>query len=115
MYGMVPYILTWIWKDRTMSVVGDSEKPARSERLEARITAEQKALLSRAAELRGASLTDFVVSSAQEAARETIREHESMSLSERDRQAFVAALLEDAEPGERLREAADRYRRISGV
>jgi len=97
-----------------MAVAANSEKPSRSERLEARITPEQKALLSRAAELRGRSLTDFVVSSAQEAARETIREHERLTLSERDRQAFVAALLEDAEPGERLRRAADRYRRRSG-
>jgi uncharacterized protein (DUF1778 family) len=98
-----------------MAVAANSEKPSRNERLEARITAEQKALLSRAAELRGRSLTDFVVSSAQEAAHETIREHESMRLSKRDRQAFVAALLEDAEPGERLQRAADRYRRRSGV
>lgn len=98
-----------------MAGAANSEKPSRSERLEARITAEQKVQLSRAAELQGRSLTDFVVSSAQDAARETIREHESMTLSERDRQTFVAALLEDAEPGERLRHAADRYRRTSHV
>ena len=92
-----------------------SEKPSRSERLEARITAEQKALLSRAAKLSGRSLTDFVVSTAQAAARETLRQHQSMTLSARDRQAFFAELLEDAEPGERLRRAANRYRRSSGA
>lgn len=98
-----------------MAVAANSKKPSRSERLEARITAEQKALLSRAAELSGRSLTDFVISSAQTAARDTIRDHESMTLSERDRQAFVAALLEDAQPSERLRRAADRYRRSTGA
>jgi len=98
-----------------MAVTTNLDKPSRKERLEARITAEQKALLSRAAELSGRSLTDFVISSAQTAARETIRDHNSMKLSERDRQTFVAALLEDAQPGERLRRAADRYRRRTGA
>ena len=98
-----------------MAVAENSEKPSRRERLEARITAEQKALLSRAAELSGRSLTDFVISSAQTAARDTIRDHERMTLSERDRQAFVAALLEDTQPGERLRRAADRYRYSTGA
>lgn len=84
------------------------------------MTAEQKALLTRAAELGGRSLTDFVLQAAQEAARETIREHEAMAdtmvLGEQDRQAFVAALLdEDAEPGERLQQAGRRYRRETGV
>ena len=98
-----------------MAVAANSGKLSRSERLEARITAEQKALLSRAAELSGRSLTDFVINSAQTAARDTIRDYENMTLSERDRQAFVAALLEDAQPSERLRRAADRYRRGTGA
>lgn len=93
-----------------MALAAKPEKPSRGERLEARITAEQKTLLSRAAELSGRTLTDFVVSCAQAAALKTIRDHETMTLSERDRHAFVTALLEDAEPSERLRRAADRYR-----
>ncbi|MFP4182013.1 MAG: DUF1778 domain-containing protein [Thiohalospira sp.] len=94
------------------------DKSHRTERLEARMTAEQKALLMRAAELGGRSLTDFVLQAAQEAARETIREHEATSamvLGEQDRQAFVAALMEDAEPGDRLKTAAQRYRQETGV
>lgn len=47
----------------------------RRERLEARISPEQKALLERAAALEGRSLTDFVVASAQAAAHETIRRY----------------------------------------
>ena len=41
---------------------------ARGERLEARISAEQKGLLQRAADLQGRTLTDFVVQSAHDAA-----------------------------------------------
>ena len=83
---------------------------AKKARLEARITADQKAFFQRAAALLGRSLTDFVVSSAQEIAARTVREHESMTLSARDRETFVAALLEAPAPGKRLRKAAKLYR-----
>lgn len=84
----------------------DSEPKAR---LEARVSTEQKQLLTRAAELAGCSLTEFVVRSTREAAHRTIREHQVMSLSQRDCETFVAALLEDAKPSEELEQAANRY------
>jgi uncharacterized protein (DUF1778 family) len=84
--------------------------PSRNARLEARITAEQKDLLSRAAALVGRSLTDFVVTSAYETAVRTIRQHQAMVLSERDRKLFVGALLNPPVPGARLRKAARRYK-----
>ena len=81
------------------------------ERLEARIRAEDKRSLERAAELSGRTVTEFVVSSACEAARETIRRYEGMLLTDvRDREAFVTAMLTPAAPNERLRAAAARYR-----
>ena len=84
-------------------------KPTRSERLEARISKDQKRLFTKAAALDGCSLSEFVISSAQEAARKTIKEHETLALSARDQEAFVAALLDDTPPGETLRQAARRY------
>ncbi len=84
-------------------------KPIRSERLEARISKHQKRLFMKAAALDGCSLSEFVISSAQEAARKTIKEHETLALSERDQEAFVTALLDDTPPGETLRQAARRY------
>lgn len=86
----------------------------RAERLEARITAEQKALIEHAAALQGRSITDFVLTSVQDAARRAIEEHEIVSLSVRDSQAFVEALLNPPEPGARLREAAARYKAVMG-
>ncbi len=65
----------------------------RSERLEARITAAQKALIEHAAALQGRSVTDFVLASVQEAASRAIDEHQRLTLSVRDGRAFVAALL----------------------
>lgn len=79
-------------------------------RLEARITKQQKAFLLRAAHLSGLSLTDFVVASAQENASRTLRDHDAMVLSDRDRKAFVAALLTAPEPSTRLQKAVQRYK-----
>jgi uncharacterized protein (DUF1778 family) len=85
---------------------------AKVARLEARITVEQKQFLERAADLQGRSLTEFGVSSAQEAARAAISEHELMSLTARDTRAFVSALLNPPSPGKRLQRAAARYKAI---
>jgi uncharacterized protein (DUF1778 family) len=84
-------------------------------RLEARITDEQKTLLQHAADLTGRSLTEFVVSSAQEAAARTVREHEVLTLTGRDRLIFVEALLKPNSPNKRLRQAARRYKSITGI
>jgi uncharacterized protein (DUF1778 family) len=90
-------------------------KRPRSERLEARVSKEQKALFLRAATLQGRSLTDFLVSSVQQAAIETVRTHEAVRLSERDRHAFVSALLAPPSPAKTLEHAAKRYRQRTGL
>ena len=94
-----------------MTTVSTDNAPAKTARLEARITADQKALFQKAATLTGRSLTDFVVSSIQEIAARTVREHETMTLSAQDRKAFVTALLKAPAPGKRLAKAAKTYRR----
>jgi uncharacterized protein (DUF1778 family) len=81
----------------------------RTERLEARITREAKELCLKAATLQGTTLTDFVVSSALEAAKRTVREHEVVELTLRDRIAFVEAILNPPVPNARLKKAAKRY------
>ena len=83
---------------------------SKRERLEARITPEQKELLQRAAALEGASLSDFVVRSAQRAAEQTIRDHAVLTLSARESQTFVEALLEPSAPNTALRDAVEHYR-----
>jgi uncharacterized protein (DUF1778 family) len=100
--------------DTTHPARAGRQARTRSARLEARITAEQKDLLSRAAALVGRSLSDFVVASAYETATRTVREHEEITLSDRDRKAFVSALLNAPAPGSRLRNAARRYRQRAG-
>lgn len=84
----------------------------RSERLEVRTTSDQKRLIERAAELRGTSVTDFVVSNIQAAAAETIREFESLSLRDEARKIFVKALLNPPEPNEALKAAVGRHKQM---
>ena len=87
----------------------------KEERLEARVTADQKRLIERAAELRGTTLTDFVVVSAQQAAARTIRDFESLALCEEAREVFIKAVLNPAGPNEAARAAAKRYRKQMGL
>ncbi len=87
----------------------------RAERLETRVTAEQKSLIERAAALQGRSLTDFVLTSVQDAARRAIEEHQQLALSVRDSEAFVDALLNPQPVNDRLRDTVRRYREQAGV
>src|SRR5262249_44922363 len=80
------------------------------ERLEARITREQKRIILRAAELRGASVTDFVVASVQKAAVETIQDFELLKLHGQAREVFVNALLNPPAPNSDAVQAAARYK-----
>jgi uncharacterized protein (DUF1778 family) len=86
-----------------------------TERLEVRVSREQKDLFVRAAELQGRSLTDFVIASSQDAAIETVRTHDALRVSEHDRRAFVSALLTPAAPAKTLKQAAKRYRERTGL
>jgi uncharacterized protein (DUF1778 family) len=79
------------------------------ERLEARLSPADKALFQEAATLQGRSLTDFVVNSALEAAKRTVRQNEFVDLTRRDRIAFVEALLNPPPPSDRLRRAMHRH------
>ena len=88
---------------------------ARVSRLEARLSAEQKAVLQQAASLSGRTLSEFVVASAQEAAARIIQDHEGIRLSRAEQIAFVTALLDPPEPNARLRQAVADYRQQTGL
>jgi uncharacterized protein (DUF1778 family) len=98
-------------------VTGSNEKPERSktERLEARLSKEQKELFQRAADILGLTLTDFVIISLQSAAKQAIQEHEIMTLSRRDQEVFVEALLNPPAPSTKLRAAAQSYKHKMGA
>lgn len=87
----------------------------RTQRLDARVTSEDKQLLARAADLAGTTLSSFVVAHALSAAREVIREYEMMDLTNRDREVLVSALLEEnPQPNAALQRAARAHDAYTG-
>ena len=79
-------------------------------RLELRCTPDQREIIDRAVNLRGGSLTDFVLAAAQEKAMKLIQDFQSMKLNERESLLFAEALLNPSEPTHKLRKAAERYK-----
>jgi uncharacterized protein (DUF1778 family) len=92
----------------------DNPDTTRGDRLEARVSAAQERLLQHAAALSGRTLSEFVVTSAHDAARRVIAEHESIRLSREEQLAFVQSLLQPQEPNARLKRAAKAYLRRGG-
>jgi uncharacterized protein (DUF1778 family) len=84
----------------------------RTARIEARIAPEALAVVKRAAEIQGRSLSDFVVAAAQEAAYRAIEETQIVRLSVEDQRSFVEAILNPPEPTAALRRAFDRHREL---
>jgi uncharacterized protein (DUF1778 family) len=93
---------------RRASATRESSR-ARSERLEARISPDQKDLFLRAAELQGRTLTDFIIASVHEAAVRAIDEMRAIRLTEQESRDFAEAVLNPREPIPKLKAAARRY------
>lgn len=82
---------------------------SRSTRLEARIAPDALAIVKRAAELEGRSVSDFVVSAAQDAAKRTIEDNSVIRLSAEDQRRFVDMLLDPPAPNAALRRAKEAH------
>jgi uncharacterized protein (DUF1778 family) len=81
-------------------------------RLEARISTELHAMLKRAAELQGRTMTDFVVSAVQDAAQQAIERAEIIRLSLADQECFAQALLSPPAPSAALKRAFARRTKL---
>lgn len=101
LYGTVPYYIHM----RNIPVA----------RLEARLPADIYAILRRAAEIEGRTLSDFVVSAAREAASRTIEGTDVLRLSVEDQQQFAEAILHPPKPNAALRRASKRHRGLFGA
>ena len=83
----------------------------RTARIDARIAPDALMIVKRAAELQGRSVSDFVVTAAQEAANSAIEEAQIIRLSVADQHAFAAAILDPPAPSAGLRNAALAYKK----
>jgi len=87
-------------------------EPNRTARIEARIAPDALAVVKRAAELQGRSVSDFVVSAAQEAATRTIEETQIIRLSVEDQRAIATAILNPPPLAPAMERAIARHRKI---
>lgn len=87
-------------------------KPSKKEyaRLEARIAPELKMLFTKAAEIQGTNLTNFIVASAKKEAETIIKENSLLSLTLRDMILLTQLAKEDSEPNAKLRAAANKFK-----
>ena len=81
-----------------------------TDNIEMRVRPSDKDRISRAAELSGVKLTTFVRASAAREAERILREHQTTTLSERDRQALLEALDNPPPPTRAARDAVRDYR-----
>jgi uncharacterized protein (DUF1778 family) len=84
-----------------------------SERLNQRLKSGGKRRVEQAAAFEGRPVSSLIVSSALASAERTIREHDTMVLSQRDAEAFLEAVPDPPQPSARLLEAiAEHSRRV---
>ena len=81
-------------------------------RLEARISTDLHAMLKRAAELQGRTMTDFVVSAVQAAAHQAIEQADVIRLSQADQACCAQALLSPPKPAPALERAFSRRSKL---
>ena len=81
----------------------------KSERIATRVTPSQKELIARAASLRGRSLTDFIIDSAQKEAVNAIEEAHVIQLSQENQLKLAKALINPPKPNAALKKAAIAY------
>jgi len=79
-------------------------------RFDARITAEQKKLFEKAAAFGGfRNTTEFVISNAEQKAKEIIAQRDMIIASERDAKIFFEAVFNPAKPNQALKEAVKNH------
>ncbi len=80
-------------------------------RFDARLSIEEKELFEKAAELGGfRSLTEFILRSAHQRAKEIIDEHETIIASKQDSEIFFNALLNPEPANAKLKTATEKFK-----
>jgi len=97
-----------------MKTLVRADRERKLQRVEARVTPEMKELFQRAADLRGVSFSDFMVTSLREAALATLREEEIIRLERADAEVFADALQNPPPPARALKAAVRKYNRDFG-
>lgn len=92
---------------RTAVAIPTSTRP-QSARLEVRISPDLHAVVKRAAEIQGRTMTAFVIPALQSAASQAIEQADQVRLAVADQEAFAKALISPAKPNSALKRAFAR-------
>jgi uncharacterized protein (DUF1778 family) len=82
---------------------------SKKKRINLQMSQEQKDLLERAAELKGMSLSTYVLSQCLAAAQADLEVHQKLVLSDRDRDLFLELLVNPPKPEKALVEAMGKF------
>ena len=85
----------------------------KEERIHLRLNESAKDKIERAAALRGTTVTEFVISTAITKADQVIEEQERIVLHDRDRDAFLDAVLNPPAPNKSLATAMAHYQKLN--
>lgn len=103
MYGKYPYIyaITLIAEEVIMTAL-------KKQRIDLRLTDDDKSIIEEAAALTNQSITQFMLSSASERAAEVIEQHRRVILNDESWARVMEALSNSPSPNEKLNRAAKR-------
>ncbi len=87
------------------------KEKTKTERLEARTTTKDKQMIARAAEIKGMSTSQFILTVTKAQAMTVISESEHILQTQKDKELFVNALLNAPEPSEELKNAFRDFRK----
>ena len=87
---------------------------AKAERMDMRLSGQQKRLIEQGAALTGLSVSDFVIQSAARAAEQLVQSKQVITLTLEGQQALVAALESPPAPNAALRRAFGQYKARQG-
>ena len=91
---------------------GAEARQGRNARIEVKITPENLAVIERAAEIQGRTVSQFVAAAAREVAHREIEETHVIRLAVEDHKRFMEALKNPPEPNIALRRAFESHRRL---
>lgn len=107
MYVTIPYIC------RTKTKTNMRTQTIRNERIDIRVTPEEKKIFLMARKLSGdRSLSSFFIRIVRIKAEEIIDENERILATKRDQKIFFEAIVADIKPNKALKDAAKKYKSL---
>jgi uncharacterized protein (DUF1778 family) len=86
-----------------------SKSKTKIDRIDLRVSSDQKELLEKAASLKGLSLSAYLLSHGLEAAKIELEAHQKLVLSDRDRDLFLSLIVNPPKPNQDLKNAMRNF------